>query len=418
MAKPVGLKLKWKNQLCLILVLCLGISQPLTAMAQVDEENLSKSPNLSLDVNEIVEYDPLPMPEDYPEDLNKFFDENVDARSFVVVDSETNRILAERQANVPYPIASMSKIISAYLVLKAIDEGRIDWDTEIEAPAEITDVLSDNLELSSAYLVAGEKYTVKDLLYGVMMVSGNDATSVLMWHLYGSEQEGTQAIIDQLHQWGFMDFKFYTTSGVPNLYLPEDWWMPGSNKTNENTMSAQDIALVAQNIITEYPEILEITSKMEYIFKQGTDQEMTFTNSNQLLPGQSHGREGITGLKSGSTDAAGKNFVATGEENGREIVAVAMGVFPREDGVETTSYWDIEILLDGLLEYPDLYKNKELPTNTKPTQEQRQAAMMSEEASESGDETQDETQDETNKNTNQRNNPITNFFGRIFKWFN
>ena len=291
-------------------------------------------------------------------------------------------------------------------------------DTMIEAPAEITDVLSGNFELSSANLFAGEEYTVKDLLYGVMMLSGNDATSVLMWHLYGSEQAGTQAIIDQLYQWGFTDYEFYTTSGIPNLYLPESWWMPGSVETSENKMSAQDVALMSEYVVTEYPELLQITASEDYVFMEGTDLEQYFYTTNLLLPGQAHGREGINGLKSGTTDAAGKNFVATGTENGREIVAVAMGLFPRDDGLEITSYWDIEILLEGLEEYPDLHENADLPVNSLPTLEERQAqqaeearlAALEEEGSESdaGDEPFE----------NRRDNPITNFIGRLFKWLN
>lgn len=397
-------------------IILTSMVSPVGISAQI--ENLSKSPNLSMDIAEIQEYEPLDMPADYPEDLVEHFDENVDARSFVVIDVETNRILAQRQANIPYPIASMSKVMSAYLVLKAVDEGTISMDTMIEAPAEITDVLSGNFELSSANLFAGEEYTVKDLLYGVMMLSGNDATSVLMWHLYGSEQAGTQAIIDQLYQWGFTDYEFYTTSGIPNLYLPESWWMPGSVETSENKMSAQDVALMSEYVVTEYPELLQITASEDYVFMEGTDLEQYFYTTNLLLPGQAHGREGINGLKSGTTDAAGKNFVATGTENGREIVAVAMGLFPRDDGLEITSYWDIEILLEGLEEYPDLHENADLPVNSLPTLEERQAqqaeearlAALEEEGSESdaGDEPFE----------NRRDNPITNFIGRLFKWLN
>ena len=397
-------------------IILTSMVSPVGISAQI--ENLSKSPNLSVDIAEIQEYEPLDMPADYPEDLVEHFDENVDARSFVVIDVETNRILAQRQANIPYPIASMSKVMSAYLVLKAVDEGTISMDTMIEAPAEITDVLSGNFELSSANLFAGEEYTVKDLLYGVMMLSGNDATSVLMWHLYGSEQAGTQAIIDQLYQWGFTDYEFYTTSGIPNLYLPESWWMPGSVETSENKMSAQDVALMSEYVVTEYPELLQITASEDYVFMEGTDLEQYFYTTNLLLPGQAHGREGINGLKSGTTDAAGKNFVATGTENGREIVAVAMGLFPRDDGLEITSYWDIEILLEGLEEYPNLHENADLPVNSLPTLEERQAqqaeearlAALEEEGSESdaGDEPFE----------NRRDNPITNFIGRLFKWLN
>lgn len=74
-------------------IILTSMVSPVGISAQI--ENLSKSPNLSVDIAEIQEYEPLDMPADYPEDLVEHFDENVDARSFVVIDVETNRILAQ-----------------------------------------------------------------------------------------------------------------------------------------------------------------------------------------------------------------------------------------------------------------------------------------------------------------------------------
>lgn len=397
-------------------MLCL--TQPLRVAGQI--KNLSKLPNLSQDVEKAKKYPSIPMPDSYPKDLVQLFDEQVDARSYVVVDSQTNRILAQRQANVPYPIASMSKIIPTYLVFKAIDEGKLTLETEIEAPKEITDVLSNNYELSSANLIGGQKYSVKDLLYGVIMMSGNDATSVLMWHLYGSEQGGVEAIKDQLDEWGITDYRFFTNSGLPNSFLPEEWWAPGSSANDENQMSAQDVALVAQHVSEDYPEILQIASTIEYLFKADTEFEQVFYTTNLLLTGQSEERQGITGLKSGSTDAAGNNFVATGTEEGRELVTVAMGVFPNADGSVTTPYADINHLLNGLATHPDLYQDEKLPTNKKPSLAERQAEEASIQASinESIVEAakKDETPGEEVKEfENRRDNPITDFLGQFFK---
>lgn len=409
--------LKFIVHVLVLAVMLLNFSQPLSVAGQI--KTLSKLPNLSTDVEKAKKYPPIDMPESYPKDLIQLFEESVKARSFVVVDSQTHRILAQRQANVPYPIASMSKIIPTYLVLKAIDEGKISLNTEIEAPQEITDVLSNNFELSSAHLVGGQKYTVKDLLYGVIMMSGNDATSVLMWHLYGSEQGGVDAIKKQLDEWGITDYSFYTNSGLPNSFLPEEWWTPGSTANDENQMSAQDIALVAQHLSEEYPEALQIASTLEYRFKADTELEQVFYTSNLLLTGQSEERPGITGLKSGSTDAAGNNFVATGKEDGRELITVAMGVFPQADGTITTPYADINHLLNGLATHPDLYREEELPTNEKPSLAERQAEERRIQASINESIVQAAKQDETPSDgegfENRRNNPITNFLGQFFK---
>lgn len=389
----------------LIFSLCLMNMPGLTAFAQN-----SKTPYLGANAQIMQPVEPFKMPEDYPQDLSQWYQDNMDARSYVVMDQETNKILAEREGTTPYPIASMSKVIAIYLVYKAIDEGKLTMDTEITIPQEIADNISANPDLSNAGLVAGEKYTVKDLIYGVMLLSGNDATSALMWEIYGNEELAVNAIKEQLAQWGITNIQFYQTSGAPNEELPESMWVPGSNASSENYMSAADVALMAKHVIEDYPQILDVTSTKEYIFKEGTDLETVITNPNQLLAGGEYGREGITGLKSGYTDAAGRNFVATSTENGRKVIAVAMGTF----GEGMSSYWEIEILLDALLDYPDLYKSENLPVYDTQSLKELLVQKESEQAA------KEESSDEKPKKEyeNKRDNPLTNFIKNIFGVFN
>lgn len=408
---------KLTRKLVILLSLCCLAGSLITLPNQINAQvnQLSKTPHFSWSKEQFQNIDPIVMPDNYPNDLLEKFDQELEARSYAVIDEETHHILAQKEGNIPYPIASMSKVISTYLVFKAIKEGRLSMDEEIQAPEEITSVLSDDPELSSTGLVGGVSYSVKDLLHGVIMKSGNDATSVLMWHIYGSEQEGTQAIIDQLKEWGMRDFAFYTVSGLPNSLVPESWRLPGSDKTNENVMSAQDVALMAQYTVEEFPEILEISQKQQYVFKEGTDYEQIFYTTNKLLPGQEYGREGITGLKSGSTDAAGLNFVATGQENGRKIIAVSMGNMMREDGSFSSPYQEIYTLLDALAQYPDLYKNDQLPSNKHLSLADQEALEASIQGSlDQANPNKANKEKSTNNYTNHRDNAITNFFKKIF----
>lgn len=253
--------------------------------------------------------------------------------------------------------------------------------------------------------VGGIAYPVEDLMYAVMLQSANDATSALMWEIYGSEQAAVQAMQDQLTEWGITNAQIYSTSGAPNSEVPESWWMPGSNEMSENTMSAADMALVAQHTIEEYPQILDITTTREYTYMEGTDEEQILFNPNQLLEGGTYGRSGITGLKSGFTDAAGLNFVATGNQADRDFITVAMGTF----GEGMSSYWEIEILLDGLLDHPEVI-DLDLPTNLKA---QEPAEELVEEAAQEDPATEDSTPIENN-----RDNAITNFMRDIFGVFN
>ena len=136
------------------------LSAGVTVSAQV--ENITKTPNLSQDIQEVTQYDPVEIPEEYPQELLDWYASNIDARSYAVIDVETNRILAQTQGNVPYPIASMSKITAVYLVYKAIDEGKLSLDTMVTIPQEIEDYFSFNPEMSAVGLYAGEEYSVED----------------------------------------------------------------------------------------------------------------------------------------------------------------------------------------------------------------------------------------------------------------
>ncbi|MCR8969444.1 D-alanyl-D-alanine carboxypeptidase family protein [Facklamia sp. 7083-14-GEN3] len=399
------------GKLVSLMLVCNLFTLPI--FAQV--ENLSKLPDLTMDINKAKEYKPILMPEDYPEELASFFDSSISSRSFLVVDVDTGRILAQKDANIPYPIASITKILTAYLTYQAIESGKLELSSEIEAPSELTQVLSDNPELTSTPLIAGEKYSVDDLLHSLIIKSGNDAASLLMRAVYGSELAATQAMTDQLHQWGFNDFKFYTTSGVPNEYIPEDWRVSGSTASNENTMSAQDLALMTKYIIEKYPQILEISSTINYTFKEGTDYEQILYTPNPLLPGQALGREGINGLKAGLTDAAGDSFIATGEEGGRDIIALSMGNFIQEDGNYSSSYDQLTLILDALAEYPDLYQNENLPLNQ--ITQSKVEEKLNEASTDSDEENNSETIQEETTLENRRDNPITNFIKRLFDNF-
>ena len=390
--------IKWLTVLSLS-SMCYANLYPTTAQA-VSKTPIFNSDNVLLEPSE-----PIEMPEDYPSELQEWYDSNMDARSYVVIDQATNKILANREGNVPYPIASMTKVLSMYLIYQALDEGTLKLDQEIEIPTEIVEDISSNVELSNVWLVEGITYPVEDLMYAVMLQSANDATSALMWEIYGSEQAAVQAMQDKLTEWGITNAQMYSTSGAPNIEVPESWWMPGSNEMSENTMSAADMALVAQHTIEEYPQILDITSTREYTYMEGTDEEQILFNPNQLLEGGTYGRSGITGLKSGFTDAAGLNFVATGNQADRDFIAVAMGTF----GEGMSSYWEIEILLDGLLDHPEVI-DLDLPTNLKA---QEAAEELVEEAAQEDPTTEDSTPIENN-----RDNAITNFMRDIFGVFN
>lgn len=382
----------------------------LSSSAPILAQELNKTPTLSSGSELLAPVPQFERPEDYPQELVDWYEQNMDTRSYVVIDAETNRVLAQQNGTTPYPIASMSKIIAAYLIYEAVEAGDISMDTMITIPEEIETDITMNANLSNVGLLAGEEYSVEDLLHGILIHSGNDATSAVMWEIYGSEQDAVKAMNDKLAEWNITNSQMYTVSGAPNAELPESLWYPGSTEDDQNYMSAADIALVGQHLVEDYPEVLDITSALTYIMGEGTGHEAHLANSNQLLPetGSVYAREGVDGLKSGFTDGAGLCFITHSyDENGREVYAVVMGIF--DEG--TNSYWETEILLDGLLDYPEMYQNEALPTNLRELPEPEVDESTDSNGSGSSETNASENLD------NERNNTLTNFMRDIFNVF-
>lgn len=290
---------------------------------------------------------------DYPEYLTNLPDQLI-ATEYIAVDTESKRILASKLGSELYPLASMSKIFIAYLVYKAIDEGKITMDDQVSVSDDIVTYLSQNTELSSAKLQYGAMYSVRDLLFATMLPSGNDAASALIAYLYGSEQEGVRAIRQLIEEWGIEEYEFYTVSGLPLNLLPESMRIEDApNVDSENKMSAADFALVTDHIVNAYPKILEISSTMMYTTLSGD----IYYNTNKLLPGGEYGREGMTGLKSGTGAKALQNFVSVGSVNGRQQIMVMMGV-PHE----IDRYSQVATLYDAVNAYPNLFELSQLPS--------------------------------------------------------
>ncbi|SQF23960.1 hypothetical protein C4K59_001843 [Streptococcus thermophilus] len=121
----------------------------------------------------------------------------------------------------------------------------------------------------------------------------------------------------QLKDWGITDAKIVNASGLNNSYLGNNIY-PGSKSDEENTMSAKGVAVIAQHVIKEYPEILDITKKTEANFN-GVNKLKTF---NYMLKEQPSYRKGVDGLQTGTTDLAGASFVAHSNESGMSIITV------------------------------------------------------------------------------------------------
>lgn len=239
------------------------------------------------------------------------------ATAAIAVDSETGKILYAKNDDEKLGIASITKIITAYMVYDAVDNGDLKWDD----PVTISDYsyeLSQNLDLSGVPFVEGKTYTVKELLNAALVASANSAAVSLAEKVAGSEPKFVDQAKKLLTSWGIENPHLVNASGLNNEYLSDNRY-PDSSTDDENQLSAKDVAIVAHHLIQEYPEVLEIT-------KQSTAQweDVTMQTWNWMLPDMPSYREGVDGLKTGTTELAGQCFVGTATQNNQRIITVVL----------------------------------------------------------------------------------------------
>ena len=243
-------------------------------------------------------------------------DFDVAAKHAIAVEATTGKILYEKDANQPVEIASITKLVTVYLVYEALEQGTISLST----PVDISDYpykLTTNSEASNVPMEA-RNYTVEQLLEATMVSSANSAAIALSEKIAGSEKDFVDKMRAKLLEWGIQDATIVNTTGLNNETLGDNIY-PGSKKDDENKLSAYDVAIVARNLIRDYPQVLEITKKPTSTFAG-----LEIHSTNYMLEGMPAYRGGIDGLKTGTTDKAGASFVGTTVEKGMRIITVVL----------------------------------------------------------------------------------------------
>ena len=247
---------------------------------------------------------------------------DVDAEASIIVDFDTGQILQGQDIDEPLGIASMSKMIVEYILFEEVDAGNISWDKEVSISDHAYQI-SQNYELSNVPLRSDDTYTIKELYEAMAIYSANGATVAIAEAIAGSEPEFVDRMIETVESFGVTDASLVNATGLNNEYLQDNLY-PGSSESDENMMSARSAAIIANHILTDYPEILEIASTPTKTFREGTVDAVNMVNWNWMLPGMLFEREHVDGLKTGTTDLAGATFAGTAEEEGRRLITVVL----------------------------------------------------------------------------------------------
>ncbi len=230
------------------------------------------------------------------------------AKNALLMDAETGYVMLNKNADVPMPPASMSKLMTAYMIFDALKSGELSMDTEFTVSENAWRKGGAKSGSSTMFLKPNQKVKIKDLIRGIIVQSGNDACIVAAENMAGSEEIFADIMTRKAKDLGLSNASFKNATGLPQ-------------KGHE--MSATDLAKLAQAIIRDFPEYYSIYSEKEFKYngiKQG--------NRNPLL----YSIEGADGLKTGHTEASGYGLTGSVKTaDGRRLIMVINGLKSMKD---------------------------------------------------------------------------------------
>jgi serine-type D-Ala-D-Ala carboxypeptidase (penicillin-binding protein 5/6) len=220
----------------------------------------------------------------------------VDARAYIVVDYRTDKILAAKDATARMEPASLTKLMTAYIVFQELAAGKLKLDEQVTVSEHAW-----RSEGSRTFIELGKPVSVQDLILGMIVQSGNDATIALAERIAGTEETFAQLMNANAKRLGMVNSHFENSSGLPS---PQHY------------TTARDLSLLANAIIREYPQDYKWFSVREFEHN-GIKQQ----NRNGLLEKDPT----VDGLKTGHTDSAGFCLVTSALRDGMRLVSVVMG---------------------------------------------------------------------------------------------
>ncbi|HJV31335.1 MAG TPA: D-alanyl-D-alanine carboxypeptidase family protein [Bacillales bacterium] len=221
-------------------------------------------------------------------------------KSAILIERDTGNVLYEKNSNVKLPPASMTKIMTMLLIMEALDKGKLTWNEKIR-----TSEYAASMGGSQIFLEPGEEMTTKEMLRGIAIGSGNDASVAMAERIGGSEDAFVQMMNDKAKKLGLKNTFFKNTTGLP---------------VGGHYSTASDMAIMAKELL-KYEDITKFTGMYESYLRENTDKKFWLVNTNKLV----RFYPGVDGLKTGFTAEAKYCLTATAEKNGMRVIAVVFG---------------------------------------------------------------------------------------------
>ena len=223
------------------------------------------------------------------------------AVSGILIDADSGKIIFEKNKNKKVAMASLTKMMSQIIILEEIEKGNIKWDDIV-----VVSKTAQDMGGSQIYIEMGERISIRDLMKGISMASGNDATVMMAEVISGTEEKFVERMNKKAKELGLKNTKFVNCTGLDE---------------EGHYSTAYDLSVIARELVVNHPSILEFSSLYEDYLREGTDKKFWLVNTNKLV----HFYEGADGLKTGHTDNAGYCLAATAKRGNLRLIGIVLG---------------------------------------------------------------------------------------------
>lgn len=223
------------------------------------------------------------------------------AKSGILIEANTGKIIYEKNKDERLSVASITKMVAQTIILEEIEKGNINWSDMVTVSRNAS-----GMGGSQIYLEEGEKITVEDLMKGISVASGNDATVAMAEYISGSEEKFVKRMNKVVKDLKLKNTHFSNCTGLDQ---------------KDHYSSSYDMAIVARNLVVNHSEIIKFSSIREDYLRENTDKKFWLVNTNKLISFY----DGADGLKTGHTDDALYCLAATAKRNNLRLIAIALG---------------------------------------------------------------------------------------------
>ncbi|MEN1936185.1 D-alanyl-D-alanine carboxypeptidase family protein [Paenibacillus sp. 102] len=231
---------------------------------------------------------------------------SIQAKSAILIDAKSGEIVYKKKEDTPFSSASLSKMMTEYIVLEEIQKGKIKWDDLVKISKSSIQTEEDNIEITTK-----DNITVRDLFHAMVLASDNSAAVSLAEHVSKNEKDFTNLMNEKTVQLGLSNKTYFANAtGI-------------MNKEEKSKITVLDASQLAQHLITDFPMILEIAQLTSYQF---TFKDIHVFNTNKMLYSLDSNVKfkGVDGLQTSFSNTTGYSFAGTVKQGNKRFISIVM----------------------------------------------------------------------------------------------